>query len=122
LGQLYKTEIRLLATALDLPRAVIDKAPSADLWEGQSDEDELGFTYAEVDHLLHHLVDQRLGRQQLTALGFRPDLVAAVKQRLAAMAFKRRLPPTARVPGRLDPDPKSDDSPGIGSFTDGGFH
>lgn len=104
LGQLYKTEVRLLAAHCGLPASVLTKAPSADLWEGQSDEDELGVSYAEVDRLLHHLVDERLGQRQLAALGFAPALVTRIAARVRAMAFKRRLPPVADMPGRADPD------------------
>ena len=93
LGQLYKTEIRLLADHLGLPREVLTKAPSADLWEGQADEDELGFSYADADRLLHHLVDEGLAPRQLEALGFAPALIGAVAERMAGQAFKRRLPP-----------------------------
>ena len=104
LGQLYKTEIRLLAAYFDLPAMLLQKAPSADLWAGQADEDELGFTYAEADRLLHHLVDEGLGRRQLEALGFAPAVIAQVSGRMRGMAFKRRLPPVAGFPGRRDPD------------------
>lgn len=104
LGQLYKTEIRLLAAYFDLPAMLLQKAPSADLWAGQADEDELGFTYAEADRLLHHLVDEGLGRRQLEALGFAPAVIAQVSGRMRGMAFKRRLPPVAEFPGRRDPD------------------
>lgn len=104
LGQLYKTEVRLLAADFGLPAAVLTKAPSADLWAGQADEDELGVTYVEADRLLHHLVDERLGARQLAALGFAPALVERIAARVRAMAFKRRLPPVAAMPGRVDPD------------------
>lgn len=104
LGQLYKTEVRALAADYGLPEAVRAKAPSADLWAGQSDEDELGVTYAEVDRLLHHLVDEGLGERQLASLGFAPALVERIAARVQAMAFKRRLPPVAAMPERRDPD------------------
>lgn len=103
-GRLYKTEIRLLAAWLGLPGAILVKAPSADLWEGHTDEDELGFTYEEVDRLLVNRVDRGLGPKQLAALGFAPHLIERVDARIAAMRFKRRLPPVAEFPGRVDPD------------------
>ena len=112
LGQLYKTEVRLLSAWLGLPPEILAKVPSADLWEGQADEEELGFTYAEVDRLLHHLVDQGLGPRRLAALGFSADLVAKVISRVRAMAFKRELPPVAEFPGRADPDPGPLGKPG----------
>jgi len=114
LGQLYKTEVRLLAAHCGLPSSVLTKAPSADLWAGQADEDELGVSYAEVDHLLHHLVDERLGERQLAALGFAPALVERITVRVRAMAFKRRLPPVAEMPGRVDPDAAPGDA-GLGA-------
>lgn len=103
-GQLYKAEIRLLADYLDLPRQVLAKAPSADLWAGQADEDELGFTYAEADRLLHHLVDEGLQPRQLAALGFAPALIEKVSGRLKSQAFKRTLPPVCGF-GRPAPEP-----------------
>lgn len=103
IGQLYKTEIRLLADHLGLPREVLAKRPSADLWEGQADEDELGFTYAEADGLLHFLVDEHLAPRQLASLGFAPALVEKVATRMRAMAFKRVLPPVCGF-GRPSPE------------------
>lgn len=117
LGHLYKTEVRLLAEWLGLPRVVLDKVPSADLWQGQADEDELGFTYAEADAILHALVDQGLGADRVAALGHAPELVERVAVRMAAMAFKRTLPPVAVFPGRRDPEGGM-----TGQTADGGFH
>jgi NAD+ synthase len=125
LGHLYKTEIRLLARHLGLPEAVLTKSPSADLWDGQADEDELGYAYAEVDRLLVHMIDQGLGPKQLETLGFTRGLVEKVAARVQAMAFKRGVPPVAGFPGRVDPDAKdqeADTASDAGSFTDGGFH
>ena len=104
IGQLYKTEIRALCAHLGLPESVLTKAPSADLWEGQADEDELGVTYEEVDRLLVHMVDEGLGAGQLRALGFTDELVVKVGRRVRAMAFKRQAPPVCDFPGRVDPD------------------
>ena len=116
IGQLYKTEIRLLSAWLGLPQAVLDKRPSADLWAGQADEDELGFTYAEADALLHHMVDLGLGPRRLEVLGFAPALVRKVCERMKAMAYKRSTPPVAVFAGRRDPDAAGAAEP------DGGFH
>lgn len=125
-GQLYKTEIRLMAEYLGLPPAVLTKAPSADLWEGQADELELGYTYAEVDRLLVHMIDQKLGSRQLEALGFAPGFIDRVAGRVRAMAFKRNGAPVAEFPGRVDPDVPDTGTPdpdsGAANFTDGGFH
>ncbi len=120
-GQLYKTEIRALGAHLGLPAAVLTKSPSADLWEGQTDEDELGVTYEEVDRLLVHMVDEGLGERQLTALGFALDLVQRVQGRVRAMAFKRAGPPVCIFVGRRDPD-RQDSGPGLVGGRDGGFH
>jgi len=103
-GQLYKTEIRSLCVHLELPESVLIKAPSADLWAGQADEDELGISYEEVDRLLVHLVDEGLGPRQLTALGFDPGLVERVQARMRSMAFKRATPPVCVFAGRRNPD------------------
>jgi len=104
LGQLYKTEVRLLSAWLELPEAVLTKAPSADLWTGQSDEDELGFTYAEADHLLHAMVDGEMDDAALADQGFASELVTRVRTRMHSMAFKRSPAPVAVFAGRIDPD------------------
>lgn len=103
IAQLYKTEIRLMSEHLGLPSVLLTKAPSADLWEGQSDEDELGFTYADADRLLHHLVDEGLAPRQLASLGFSADLVERVTTRMRSQSFKRVLPPECEF-GRPGPD------------------
>jgi NAD+ synthase len=100
LGDLYKTQVFAMARALDLPRRVVEKAPSADLWEGQSDEQELGFQYAVVDMLLYHMVDERRTRDELRALGFADGFVDDVGRRLRDNQYKRRLPLIAKLSAR----------------------
>jgi len=100
LGDLYKTQVWALARALGLPPQVVDKRPSADLWEGQSDEDELGFQYALVDVLLYHLVDERRTRAELRAMGFADDFVTLIGQRVRDSQYKRRLPIIAKLSAR----------------------
>jgi NAD+ synthase len=100
LGDLYKTQVFAMARALGLPLRVIEKPPSADLWEGQSDEQELGFEYAVVDMLLYHLVDERRTRAELRALGFADDFIDLVGRRLRDNQYKRRLPIIAKLSTR----------------------
>ena len=100
IGDLYKTQVWMLGRALDLPPQVIEKPPSADLWEGQSDEQELGFQYAVVDVLLYHLVDERRTRAELRAMGFADEFVARVIRLVRDSQYKRRLPVIAKLSAR----------------------
>lgn len=100
IGDLYKTQVRQLSRALNIPAPIIDKAPSADLWEGQTDEGELGFTYEEVDKLLYLLVDQRYSPQEVVEAGFNEKFVNAVTARIRRNQFKRMQPPIAKVSNR----------------------
>ena len=96
-GDLYKTQLRELAAHVGVPRAVIDKAPSADLWEGQTDEGELGFTYEQADVILYHLVDRRVRAADLVAAGFDAALIAKIRERMRRNHFKRVMPVIAKV-------------------------
>jgi len=100
LGDLYKTQLRQLAQALGVPDAIIAKPPSADLWAGQTDEGELGFTYAEVDRLLYLMVDQRYSIEDCIEAGFAPGFVNSVAQKIRRFHFKRLMPPIAKLSNR----------------------
>jgi NAD+ synthase len=100
IGDLYKTQIFQLARHLGLPPSVIDKAPSADLWEGQTDEAEMGFTYDAVDRLLWDLVERRLGDAELAAAGHDAAFAVRVRRMIAKSQFKRRLPLIAKLTDR----------------------
>jgi NAD+ synthase len=100
IGDLYKHQVWQLARHLDLPSSVIQKAPSADLFEGQTDEAELGFTYAEVDRLLVKLVDQRWSRAELLRAGFEETFVDKVARRIALNQYKRLPPVIAKLSER----------------------
>jgi NAD+ synthase len=100
LGDLYKTQVRQLARALGVPEVIITKPPSADLWEGQTDEGELGFTYAEVDQLLYLLVEEQYSPQACVDAGFEKEFVEQVIDRIRRNRFKRNPPTIAKVSKR----------------------
>jgi NAD+ synthase len=100
IGDLYKTQLRQLAEALALPQAIIAKPPTADLWAGQTDEGELGFTYESVDRLLYLLVDQRARPQECVEAGFDEKYVRGVVERVRRNQYKRILPPIAKLSSR----------------------
>ena len=97
LGDLYKTQVRQLARAVGVPEPILLKPPSADLWGGQTDEGELGFTYAEVDQLLYLLVDRDATPAACVQAGFAENFVTVVVERMRRNQFKRMLPPIARL-------------------------
>ena len=100
IGDLYKTQIRQLSRSMNIPAPIIDKPPSADLWEDQTDEKELGFTYEDVDNLLYLLVDQRYSPQEAAEAGFDEAFVKTVTTRIRRNQFKRMQPPIAKVSNR----------------------
>lgn len=100
LGDLYKTQVRQLARAMGVPEVIIEKPPTADLWVGQTDEGELGYTYAEVDQLLYLLVDQRYSPEDCVSAGFDEKFVRSVVERVRRNHFKRILPPIAKLSNR----------------------
>ena len=97
IGDLYKTQVRQMATAVGVPDRIMAKAPSADLWPGQTDEEEGGFRYAEIDRLLYWMIDKRRSDDDLLAMGFEADLVARVGRMVATSEYKRQVPPIAKI-------------------------
>jgi NAD+ synthase len=100
IGDLYKTQVRQLAGAMGVPQVIIDKPPTADLWLGQTDEGEFGFTYEEVDQLLYLLVDQRYRPEECVQAGFSESFVRGVMERIRRNHFKRMMPPIAKLSNR----------------------
>ena len=100
LGDLYKTQVRQLAREMKIPGEIIEKPPSADLWKGQTDEGELGFTYEDVDRLLFLLVDRRYSREDCVSAGFDQGFVDSVMDRVRRNHFKRVMPPIAKISNR----------------------
>lgn len=100
MGDLYKTQVRQLAAHLGLPERIRTKTPTAGLWAGQTDEDELGLTYAEIDEILFQLVDERERCQDLLRAGFAARKVDRVLALIKGSEFKRHLPPIAKISAR----------------------
>ncbi len=97
IADLYKSQVRQLSVALGVPDAVVRKAPSADLWPGQTDETEVGFSYATIDRILFRLVDGRRSIEELVEEGFEREMVERVDRLVAGAEFKRQMPPIAKV-------------------------
>lgn len=100
IADLYKTQIRQLSRAVGVPEVIIGKPPSADLWEGQTDEDELQLTYAEVDEILYALVDRRMTPDDVVRSDTPEEIVHRVVRMMRAAQYKRRTPPIAKLSAR----------------------
>jgi len=97
IGDLYKSQVRQLAAAMAVPGEILRKPPTADLWAGQTDEEEVGLPYALLDQLLYWLVDRRRSRADVLAMGFAADKVARVEQLVRGSEFKRQVAPIAKL-------------------------
>ena len=100
LGDLYKTQVWQLAADIGVPPGIVQKKPSADLWSGQTDEGELGFTYAEADRLLFAMIDGRHTDTELSVMGFDEGFIRKVRQAVQKSQFKRRPPVVAKISHR----------------------
>jgi NAD+ synthase len=97
IGDLYKSQVRQVAAAMGVPEQIITKAPSADLWPGQTDESEAGFSYPVLDRLLFWRIDKRRSIDELVQLGFDRALVDRIDRMVATSEFKRQVPPVAKL-------------------------
>jgi NAD+ synthase len=97
IGDLYKSQVRQLAVAMGVPTSIIRKAPSADLWPGQTDESEGGFSYPMLDRLLFWRIDKRRSIEEMEAIGCDRVTVERVDRMVAASEFKRQVPPIAKL-------------------------
>lgn len=100
IGDLYKTQVWQLAEACGVPKIIVEKKPTADLWVGQTDEEELGFSYKLVDQLLYSMIDERRTDAELMSRGFEKHFIEKVKRMVQRNQFKRRPPVIAKVSHR----------------------
>ncbi len=100
IGDLYKSQVVALSTHLRVPQGILQRPPSADLWDGQTDEQELGYCYDDLDALLFRMIDRRHTPARLVADGFPADFVAAIAERVRRNQYKRRPPLIAKVASR----------------------
>ncbi len=100
IADLYKTQVRQMGEELQLPAEILSKAPSADLWEGQKDEEELGFSYDLADQILYLYADERLDEEGIVRAGFAPDIVGKILKRVQRYQFKRRPPLICKLSSR----------------------
>ena len=97
IGDLYKTNIWDLSRYLKIPNELIEKKPSADLWEGQTDEQEMGLTYKEADQVLYRMLEENKKVEEVLAEGFNEDLVDNIVRRMNRSEYKRRMPLIAKI-------------------------
>lgn len=97
IGEIYKSDEFEFAKILGVTDAILNKAPSADLWEGQSDEAELGYTYKQMDDLLKLMIDENKSKEELIKLGFEEEFIDKITYRVKANAFKGKLPTIAKI-------------------------
>ncbi len=97
IGEMYKSDEFEFAKFLNVTDAIINKKPSADLWEGQSDEDDLGYTYKQIDDVLKLIVDNKLSKDEAVQKGFESKLIDMLEHRIKTNAFKGKLPVIANI-------------------------
>lgn len=101
IGNLFKLQVRQLARRLGVPEDIVEKPPSAEMWTGQTDEDELGVDYDTLDHVLAlHVVGPFSRTATARTLGLDEAVIDRVVELHRASAHKRRMPP---APGVLEP-------------------
>ena len=97
IGNIYKSDLFEFAKYLGVNENIVKKAPSADFYEGQSDEADLGYSYAKIDSLLKKMIDENRSNDELLAFGFEALFIENIKKRVQVNEFKRRLPIIAKI-------------------------
>jgi len=96
LGDLYKTQVWMLARHMGVPEVIVSKPASADLIVGQTDEGDFGISYVQADRILYYLL-KGYSTEHIINMGFPADDVALVQQKVASTHWKRHLPTTAML-------------------------
>lgn len=97
IGDLYKTNIWELSRYLGVPSQLIDKKPSADLWEGQTDEEEMGLTYKEADEILYRILEENKTAEDIEKEGFNREVINNIFMRMRRSEYKRNMPLIAKI-------------------------
>lgn len=100
IGDLYKTQVRILAEYMDIPFTIRNKPPSAELWEDQTDEGELGIAYSDLDSILYYMVDEQYTLKQMVEKGFPEALVHKVRRKMQKSYYKQRMPVICKCSNR----------------------
>ena len=100
IGDLYKVHVWNLSRHIGVPHELIEKKPSADLWEGQTDEQELGFSYKMADEILYRLIDERMTAEEIVEEGFSKEIVEKIQRKIRFSQYKRKLPVIAKISKR----------------------
>ncbi|MDD4028836.1 MAG: NAD+ synthase [Caldisericia bacterium] len=100
IGDIYKTQVRSLGKYMGIPKEILKKPPSAELWPGQTDELEIGIPYEVLDRILYYWVDQRFSKEALLEKGFTEEVVSRVMKMCYRCLYKQKLPVIPKVSAR----------------------
>jgi NAD+ synthase len=100
IGDLYKTQVFELARHLGIPDEIVNKKPSADLWENQTDEGEIGMTYKKLDEILFQLIDCRMRVDDIEKAGYSEKDIERIKRMIVGTQYKRTMPPVCKLQPR----------------------
>ena len=100
MGDLYKSQVYALAEELEVPKGIVDRVPTAELWEGQSDEEELGITYVKLDKILLGLERQMSLDEISNNTGISIDSIKRIDKLIKFTIHKRVFPPVCKIGAR----------------------